>query len=111
MRRGEIYRVYQPPGDTKQYRAFVIVSHQGLVDSRDAAVVCAPIYSRGAGLATQVAVGPEEGLKHESWIICDNLDSIDKSQLTNYIGSLSASKIKQLDRSLALALDLPIEVA
>jgi mRNA interferase MazF len=110
MNRGELYLVSDPAGDPKRQRVFVVVSHQGLVDSRDAAVVCAPIYSRGAGLATQVAVGPEEGLKHESWIICDNLDSIDKSQLTNYVGTLSAAKMKQLNRSLVLALDLPLDL-
>jgi mRNA interferase MazF len=60
-------------------------------------------------LGTQVSVAQDEGLKHESWIHCDNLASIPKSRLTNYVGSLSAWKIKKLNYALALALDLPIE--
>jgi mRNA interferase MazF len=106
MRRGEIYRVYQPPGDTKQYRAFVIVSRQTLIDARFPKVICAPVYTNGSGLSTQVSVGPNEGLKHESWIPCDDLTSILKSALTQYVGTLSRAKLAEVDRALALALDL-----
>jgi mRNA interferase MazF len=110
MKRGELYLVSDPAGDPKRQRAFVVVSHQGLIESRFSTVVCAPVYTNGEGLGTQVLVGPDDGLKHESWILCDNLASIPKSQLTNYVGSLSAAKMKQLNNSLAVALDLPIEV-
>ena len=69
-------------------------------------IVCAPIYSRGEGLSTQVPVGIEEGLKHDSWIICDNLGSVQKAQLTDYVGSLSRSITSQLNRAMKSALDL-----
>ena len=107
MNRGDLYRVSKPPGDPKRHRVYVIVSRQKLIESLHSSVICAPIFTNGEGLTTQVSVGPEDGLKHLSWIMCDGLVSIEKSQLTNYIGSLSAAKIKQLSRSLALALDLP----
>jgi mRNA interferase MazF len=87
----------------------VIVSRQKLIESRYSTVICAPIYTAGEGLATQVAVGPEYGLKHQSWIHCDNLVSFHKSVLTDFVGTLSASKLKELNRSLAFALDLSIE--
>lgn len=106
MRRGEIYRVHQPGDDPKLYRSFVVVSRQTLIDSRFATVICAPIFSRGHGLSTQVAVGIEEGLKHESWILCDNLASLRKVQLTGFIGSLSRSKVAELGRALKMALAL-----
>lgn len=64
MKRGECYRVYEPGGDPKLYRTFVVVSRQALIDSRFSTVIRAPVYSSGEELATQVAVGPEEGLKH-----------------------------------------------
>jgi len=108
MRRGEIYRVYKPRGDTKQHRLFVIVSRQALIDSGYATLVCAPIFTNGGGLSTQVAVGPAEGLKHESWIICDNLRSVPKADLTQYVGSLSWSQLAVLDRALAIALGLDL---
>jgi mRNA interferase MazF len=109
MNRGELYRVPRPPGDPKRQRVYVIVSRQKLIESRYSTVICAPIYTEGEGLATQVAVGPEAGLKHESWILCDNLVSFNKSVLTDFVGTLSAAQLKQLNRSLALALDMPIE--
>ena len=106
MRRGEFYRVYQPPGDTKQYRVFVIVSRQALIDARFSTVICAPVNTNGSGLSTQVSVGPNEGLKHQSWILCDNLTSLPKYVLTHYVGSLSSERILEVDRALSMALDL-----
>src|SRR3954452_24858256 len=106
MQRGELYRVHQPPGDPKRHRVFVVVSRQTLIDSRFPLVICAPIYTNGQALSTQVAVGPDEGLKHSSWIACDNLSSVPKTDLTQYVGSLSRKKVAELDRALAVALDL-----
>ena len=106
MKRGELYRVHRPGGDPKQYRTFAIVSRQVLIDSRFSTVVCAPVFSKVEGLSTQVSVGPDEGLKHQSWIMCDNLVSLRKSDLTQFVGSLSPAKVLELDRALKLALDL-----
>jgi mRNA interferase MazF len=107
MKRGEIYRVHKPGGDAKEYRAFVVLSRQVLIESRFSTVICAPIFSNGEGLSTQVEVGPDQGLKHQSWIMCDNLISLKKADLTTYIGSLTAAKINEVSRALKMALDLP----
>ena len=106
MKRGELYRVHKPGGDPKQYRVFVVVSRQVLIDSRFSTVICAPVFSSGEGLSTQVAVGPDEGLKRPSWIMCDNLVSLRKTDLTRFLGSLSRPKIAELNQSLRMALDL-----
>jgi mRNA interferase MazF len=107
MKRGELYRVYKPGGDPKQYRIFVIVSRQVLIDSRFSTLICAPVFTTGEGLSTQVLVGPDDGLKHPSWIFCDNLVSLRKSDLSQYVGSLSSAKISILNAALRMALDLP----
>jgi mRNA interferase MazF len=106
MRRGDLYRVYKPIGDPKQFRIFVVISRQALIDSNFSTVVCARVYSRGSGLATQISIGQEQGLKHPSWIMCDDLASVRKSDLTNFIGSLSQPKIRDLDRALAIAVGI-----
>ncbi len=93
-------------GNVGQYRTFAVVSRQALIDSRFSTVVCAPVFSSGEGLSTQVAIGPDEGLKHPSWIMCDNLVSLRKSELTNFVGSLSGPKLTELNRALKMALDL-----
>ena len=107
MKRGELYRVHKPAADPKQFRVFIIVSRQVLIDSRFSTVMCAPVFSSGEGLSTQIAIGPEQGLKHPSWIMCDNLVSLPKAELTHYVGTLSSTLLAQLDRALKLALDLP----
>jgi mRNA interferase MazF len=107
MKRGDLYRVYKgTPHDPKKFRVFVIVSRQVLINSKFSTVICAPVYSSYDGLSTQVKVGIEEGLKHESSIHCDELVSIPKSSLRNFVGSLSPDKIYQLNEALRIALDL-----
>lgn len=107
MKRGELYRVANPSlKDPKKSRVFVIVSRQVLIDSRFSTVICAPIYSTHDGLSTQVLVGVDQGLKHDSSIHCDELVSLPKSLLTNFIGSLSPSKIEELNKALSIALDI-----
>ncbi len=107
MRRGEIFLVRKPGGaDPRQQRAFVVVSRQVVIDSKFSTVICAPVYSRHDALSTQVFVGVEEGLKHESSIHCDELMSLPKAVLTRYVGALDEEKLRSLDRSLAIALAL-----
>ena len=107
MKRGELYRVANPSAkDPRKSRVFVIVSRQILIDSRFSTVVCAPIYSIHDGLSTQVLIGVDEGLKHDSSIHCDELVSLPKSVLTNFIGSLSPGKIEELNKALSIALDI-----
>lgn len=106
MKRGEIYRVHKPSGDAKQHRLFVIVSRQVLIDSKFSTVVCAPVFSNGQALSTQVAIGPEEGLKHPSWIMCDNLVSLRKKELSHFVAQLSSAKIAEVDRALRMALSI-----
>ena len=107
MQRGELYRLHNPPGDPKHYRVFVIVSRQSVIDTRLSTLICAPVFSEGQGLATQVRIGLDEGLKHDSWIHCDGLTSQRKAELRNYVGSLSRQKLSELDHALRMALDLP----
>ena len=108
MKRGELYRVANPSArDPKKFRVFVIVGRQVVIESRFSTVICAPIYSAYDGLSTQVPVGVDEGLKHDSSIHCDELVSLFKSVLTNFVGTLSGQKIQALNHALALALDLP----
>lgn len=97
MRRGDLYRVYKASSrDPKRSHVFVVVSRQVVIDSRFSTVICAPIYSAYHGLSTQVRVGIGEGLKHDSSIHCDELVSLPKSALTDFLGSLSPSKIAEL---------------
>ncbi len=108
MKRGELYRVRHPSRqDPKRSRVFVVVSRQVLIDSRFSTVMCVPVYTAYDGLAAQVQVGVEEGLAHDSSLHCDEIVSLTKAVLTDYVGTLSAQKTAALNRALRVALDLP----
>jgi mRNA interferase MazF len=51
-------------------------------------------------------VDADEGLKHASSIHCDELVSLPKSALTNYVGALSPAKLQLLSEALLMALDI-----
>jgi len=112
LKRGELYRVFKGSSeDPKKYRVFVVVSRQVLLDSRFSTAICAPLYSSFDGLSTQVPVGIENGLKHDSSIHCDELISIPKRLLKNFVGTLHPSQMDALDSALAIAvgIDMPDE--
>ena len=106
MRRGDLYRVRKPSGDPKGRRVFVVASRQALIDSRFSTLICAPVYSRRDGLATQVDIGTECGLKHDSTIHCDELVSLPKQMLTDYVGSLTLPARQAFARALGIALEI-----
>jgi mRNA interferase MazF len=107
VKRGELYRIERPSKrDPKRFRVYVIVGRNDLFSTTFQTVICAPIHSNCIGLRTEVEVGVNEGLKHDFCIRCDELVSVDRSELTNFIGSLSRQKLQELNRALKVALEL-----
>jgi len=107
VKRGDLYRVPHPTQrDPRRSRVFVVVSRQVVIDSNFSTVICAPIYSAYHSLASELPVGIDQGLKHESSICCDELVSLQKSALTDYVGALDSKMLANLDHALAVALDL-----
>ena len=107
MTRGDVYLLHKPNGaDPRRRRAVVVVSRQVLIDSQYDSVVCAPVYSKYLGLESQVEVGAEVGLKHESAIHCDGLVSVAKARLTDVVGTLDNHKLEELNYALGVALGL-----
>jgi mRNA interferase MazF len=106
LKRGELYRLRHPSGEPKKSRVFLVVSRNALIESRFATVICAPVYTERRGLSTEVAVGAEEGLKHDSSILCDALVSLEKARLTDYVGALPERKLTELHDALRAAIDV-----
>jgi mRNA interferase MazF len=106
IRRGELYRVKHPSGDAKRSRVVVVVSREAHLASRFSTAICAPVYSQRGGLSTEVEVGPAEGLKHPSAILCDVVTSFPRSQLTDYVGTLGPAKLAALRAALRIAVDV-----
>jgi mRNA interferase MazF len=54
----------------------------------------------------QVLIDIDDGLKHTSSIHCDELISLPKSVLTDYISRLSQAKLNELKQALKIALNI-----
>ena len=106
LTRGELYRAEPVAGDPRRARVVLVVSRQRFIDSGYSTVMCVPVYSSHSGLDTQVAIGPDEGLKHASSLHCDEVLSVRKTILRTYVGSLSAAKLREVNRALSIALDI-----
>lgn len=83
------------------------------VVTRDAAIsvllsiTCAPITRTIRGIASEVGVGPAQGLPERAVINCDNLMTIPVAALDpKPIGRLDAGARAELDRALRYALDI-----
>jgi mRNA interferase MazF len=111
MKRGELYRTREHiPERGGKPGFYVIVSRSFIAAHEDVStVICAPVYSEVLGLTTEVVLGPEDGLPHTSAVRCDFLTLMFKMKLTNFVGTLTAMKLAELNRALALALDLPLD--
>jgi mRNA interferase MazF len=109
VRRGEIYRSRErvpERGDKPGF--YVVVSRSFIAQNEDVStVVCAPVYSEVLGLTTEVVLGPDDGLSRTCAVRCDFLTLMFKTKLTNFVSTLSGSKMAELNRALAHALDLP----
>lgn len=112
MTRGEIYRTAARLPERGDKPGFYVVVSRCFVAQNDdvSTVICAPVYSRILGLSTEVIVGPEDGVPRPSALRCDFLTLLFKRKLAGLVGVLSPRKTADLERALAIALDLPIGV-
>jgi mRNA-degrading endonuclease toxin of MazEF toxin-antitoxin module len=87
--------------------SYVVVSRSFIAENDDVStVVCAPVYSQVLGLSTEVVVGKEDGLPRVSAVRCDFLALMFKRKLTTFVASLPPRKVTELNRALAVVLDL-----
>ncbi len=91
MKRGEIYRTQEKVPERGYKPGFYVVVSRNFVAGNDdiSTVVCAPVYSEILGLRSEVVLGTEDGLPHESSIRCDFLTLMFKKKLTHFVGILS----------------------
>lgn len=108
MTRGEVYRTRERLAERGGQPGFYVVVSRAFVAENDdvSTVICAPVYSQILGLTTEVVLGPNDGLPRTSAVRCDFLTLIFKSKLTEFVATLSPDKVADLNRALAVALDL-----
>lgn len=109
VRRGELYRVPAVPNDPRPSRVYLVVSRDGFLAARHSTVMVVPVYSAAHGLETEVTIDEGVGLKHASALHCDEIMSLKRSLLRDYVGSLPPEVMRDVNRALAIALDIAPE--
>lgn len=99
MKRGEVWW-HEPPEE--KVRPVVILTRNEAIDRLNKLVV-APATGRIRGIPSEVEVSRKEGMPHDSVINLDNTALARKSELTERITELGASKMVEVCRALAVA--------
>ena len=100
VRRGDIWMYAFAKPDKK--RPVLVISRDGVIPLLRTVMV-APITSTIYGVPSEVLVGIEHGLKHESAVNLDHIQTIEKSRLTGFIGHLKEDLMDQVCEALAVA--------
>lgn len=66
-------------------------------------VMVAPITSTIRGLPSEVIVGTTEGLKHDSAVNLDHMQTVERARLSRYLGRVGSEKMHAVCRAIAVA--------
>ena len=100
LERGQIwqYRFSRPD----KRRPVLVLTRPEVIDLLHTVMV-APITSTIHGVPSEVVVGVEEGLKADSAINLDHVQTVEKARLSRFIGTVSRQKMRAVCRALAIA--------
>jgi mRNA interferase MazF len=98
--RGEIWRYRFAAPDKK--RPVLVLSRKEVIGLLHTVMV-APVTSTIHGAPSEVLVGVGEGLKHESAVNLDHVQTVEQSRLVGYVGHLGVEKMREICRALAVA--------
>ncbi len=98
--RGEIWRYGFKAPD--KIRPVLILTRDEVIPLLHTVMV-APVTSTIRGAPSEVSVGVPEGLKFESAVNLDHVQTIERSRLRGYVGRLSPGRMRDVCRALAIA--------
>lgn len=96
---------------SKEVHAPVLIISNDIGNRHSPTVIVAAITSRvhtKAKLPTHTAIRDFEGLNKDSIILLEQIRTIDKKRLQEYIGMLSESEMARVDKALAISVSLNI---
>lgn len=100
LNRGEIW-LLRPPSPDKR-RPVLVLSRPSLIGLLHTVTVAA-VSSTLRGSPTEVAVGPEDGLKTSSCVNLCNVYTVKQADLRTFVATLSDEKMRRVCRALAIA--------
>jgi len=100
VKRGEIwFFAFKRPD---KLRPVLVLTRQEVIELLHTVMV-APITSTIRGAPSEVTVGIEEGLKHDSAVNLDHVQTVEKSRLRRRIAEVSPEKMEAVCRALGIA--------
>jgi mRNA interferase MazF len=100
VNRGEIWLFSFDSPDKR--RPVLVLSRQRAI-SLLRTVLVAPITSTAHGAPSEVEVGIEEGLKHESVVNLDQVQTVSQDKLRHFVGTAGPEKMTAVCRALQIA--------
>lgn len=104
VKRGDIWLYAFAKPDKK--RPVLVISRPSVIPLLHTVMV-APITSAIHGVPSEVLVGTQHGLKHESAVNLDHVQTVDRSRLTQFIGHLGDEVMAEVCQALAAATGCP----
>lgn len=101
-----MYRVAGARGEPKPTRVYVVVSRRQFLEANHSSVMVVPVFSSYHGLDTEVLLDESHGLKHLSSAQCDQVTSMPRALLRDYVATLPPPKMREVARAMAIALDI-----
>ena len=113
IKRGDIYYAELNPviGSEQGGTRPVLIISNDIGNRHSPTVIVAAITSRvhtKAKLPTHTAIRDFEDLNKDSIILLEQIRTIDKKRLQEYIGMLSANEMARVDKALAISVSLNI---
>lgn len=89
-------------GSPDKRRPVLVLSRQKAIDLLRTVLV-APITSAIHGAPSEVSVGIEEGLKHDSVVSLDHVQTVEQKNLHHFVGTVGPAKMIAVCRALRIA--------
>jgi len=99
MRRGDVWLAR-----LDKIRPLVVLTRDPLASILNA-VIAAPITSTVRNLSTEVAVGPEDGVRVRSVANLDHVQLVSRSRLVRRVGRVKPTTMRAICEALATAVD------
>src|SRR5919106_4779514 len=100
VNRGEIW--LYTFGSPDKRRPVLVLSRQKAIELLRTVLV-APITSTIHGAPSEVQLGIEEGLKHDSVVNLDQVQTVDQKNLHHFVGTVAPEKMAAVCQALAIA--------
>ena len=100
IRRGEIWLFsFSPP---EKRRPVLVLTRPEVIELLHTVMV-APVTSVIRGAPSEVVLGVEEGLKKDSAVNLDHVQTVEKTRLKKFVGTVGPEKMNEVCRALAVA--------